>query len=94
VDGQRRVLRRQRLGTVLQDLRNFWAEQRALRERQQLRLRPWEEEFLHFALDGRLHGHLPPPADGRRHSVTTDGWCPGWARQARDPATSAGLGPA
>lgn len=84
------VLVRERLRAALRALRGFWSEQRRLHERQQLRLRPWEEEFLHFALDGRLHGHLPPPGDGRRYSVTAEGWCPGWARQARRPATVAG----
>ena len=87
---ENRVALRGRLRAALGALRDFWAEQRRLHERQQLRLRPWEEDFLHFALDGRLHGHLPPPEDGRRHSVTADGWCPGWARQARRSATLTG----
>ena len=64
-------------------LREFWNTYQRIHERQQLRNRPWEEDLLHFALDGQLHGHLPPPNDGRRHSVTSDGWCPGWAEQAR-----------
>ena len=81
---------RERLRAALRGLRGFWAEQRRLRERQQLRLRPWEEDFLHFALDGRLHGHLPPPEGDRRRSVTTDGWCPGWARQTQASATITG----
>ena len=64
-------------------LREFYAGYERIHERQQLLNRPWEEEFLHFARDGRLHGHLPPPEDNRRHSVTSDGWCPGWARETR-----------
>jgi hypothetical protein len=41
---------------------------------------PWEEEYLHWVGSGegqRLHGHLPPPSDGRRYSVTRGGWCRG-----------------
>jgi len=54
----------------------FWAEQNELQERLLLLNRPWEEEYLHWA-DGELHGSEAPPADGRRHSVTRSGWCPG-----------------
>ncbi len=92
VDETGRVLGRERVRAALWALRTFWVEHRRLHERQQLRLRPWEEEFLHFAPDGRLHGHLPPPGDGRRSSVTADGWCPGWARQVGRPTTVAGSG--
>jgi hypothetical protein len=52
---------------------------RALRERRALQSRPWEEDLLHWAKDGTLHGNVSPPSDGRRRSTTTDGWCPGWA---------------
>ncbi len=69
--------------SVLQSLREFFSDYERVYERRQLLNRPWEEEFLHFALDGTLHGEIPPPADGRRHSVTADGWCPCWARQQR-----------
>jgi hypothetical protein len=62
-------------------LSRFWAAYSVLHERRQLLERPWEEDLLHWALDGSLHGHLPPPADGRRRSVTSEGWCPDWARQ-------------
>lgn len=56
------------------------ALRRAIREREELRSRPWEESFLHWARDGSLHGHLLPPSDGRRRvSTTSDGWCPAWA---------------
>lgn len=68
--------RLRRLGSALRD---FDAEVTELHERQRLRNRPWEEQFLHWAYDGQewhLHGHLPPPAGGRRHSVTRNGWCP------------------
>ena len=67
---------------------------RALRERRRLQARPWEEDLLHWAKDGSLHGHLVPPleADGplrllgllrrsRRLSTTSDGWCPVWAEE-------------
>ena len=70
------------VGNAARSLRTFYTEYKRLYERRELLNRPWEEEFLHFAFDGRLHGHLPPPDDGRRHSVTSDGWCPGWARQS------------
>jgi len=70
---------RDRLHRLGAALREFDAEVTELHERQRLCNRPWEEEFLHWAYDGRawrLHGHLTPPADGRRHSVTGTGWCP------------------
>lgn len=51
-----------------------------LEERQDLLLRPWEEEFFHWAQDqhgtAHLHGRVVPPAR-RRSSVTAAGWCPG-----------------
>jgi hypothetical protein len=50
-----------------------------MRERRSLQDRPWEENLLHWAKDGTLHGTLSPPSDGRRRSTTRDGWCPGWA---------------
>lgn len=50
-----------------------------MRERRSLQDRPWEEELLHWAKDGTLHGTVPPPSDGKRRSITKDGWCPGWA---------------
>jgi hypothetical protein len=50
-----------------------------MRERRSLQDRPWEEELLHWAKDGTLHGTMSPPSDGKRRSITTDGWCPGWA---------------
>ena len=67
---------------VFDSLRAFWAEYERVYERRELRNRPWEEEFLHFARDGSLHGHLVPPDNGRR-SVTSDGWCPGLGREQR-----------
>ena len=63
-----------RLGRRLKD---FWDTQVWLAERQQLRMRPWEQDLLHWSRssDGWvLHGHLAPPP-GRRRSVTSDGWC-------------------
>lgn len=58
-------------------LREFDADLTERAERRRLLLRPWEEDFLHWSSDGHLHGRLPPPPDGRRHSVTRGGWCPG-----------------
>ena len=58
-------------------LREFLAMQVELHERAALRDRPWEEEFLHWAGDGReLHGRLMPPR-GQGRSTTLSGWCPG-----------------
>jgi hypothetical protein len=71
---------RNRLRRLTSALREFDAEVTELHERQRLLNRPWEEEFLHWAYDGRtwqLHGRLTPPNDGRRRSVTKNGWCPG-----------------
>jgi hypothetical protein len=56
------------------------ALQEALHERRQLLDRPWEEDLLHWHREGdswQLHGEHAPPADGRRRSTTSDGWCPG-----------------
>ena len=36
---------------------------RALRERRRLQERPWEEDLLHWAKDGSLHGFLVPPLE-------------------------------
>lgn len=56
-----------------------------LEQRRALLDRPWEEEFLHWAADGSLHGHRVPPATrrGRSRSTTTGGWCPGLRRPER-----------
>lgn len=67
-------------------LRDFNATQVELHERLLLLNRPWEEEFMHWAYDGRaweLHGHQLPPPDGRRHGATARGWCPGCRHAAR-----------
>ncbi|MFD2419387.1 hypothetical protein [Amycolatopsis pigmentata] len=67
---------RTRLRRLLAGFREFHDEQVELIERQALLNRPWEEEFLHWGLDGRLHGRLVPPR--RRHVATTrSGWCTG-----------------
>jgi hypothetical protein len=61
-------------------LREFLAVQVELHERAALLDRPWEEEFLHWAGDGReLHGRLVPP-HGRSRGATRSGWCPGLVR--------------
>ena len=65
-----------------------------MRERRSLQDRPWEEELLHWAKDGTLHGTVTPPADGRRRSITADGWCPGWALELQRKYLSLDLGPA
>jgi hypothetical protein len=67
---------------VWRTLREVWAGQVELQERLLLLNRPWEEQFLHWA-DGELHGTVAPPADGRRRSVTGQGWCPGGQPAAR-----------
>lgn len=51
-----------------------------LAERRRLLSQPWLEEFVHFSLDGQLHG-VRIPVDAGRHSTTRSGWCPGWARE-------------
>jgi hypothetical protein len=54
-----------------------------MRERRALQDRPWEEELLHWAKDGTLHGSVTPPSDKRRRSITSDGWCPAWALEVQ-----------
>jgi hypothetical protein len=61
-------------------VRDFLAVQVELHDRAALALRPWEEDFLHWA-GGELHGtRVPPP--GRRLGTTRDGWCPHLTRPA------------
>jgi hypothetical protein len=69
-----------RLVRMLTRLRRAQAAQVELHERILLLDRPWLEDLLHWSYDGeqwRLHGTALPPADGRRRSVTREGWCPG-----------------
>ena len=75
-------------------LREFLAAQVELYERAALLDRPWEEEFLHWAGDGRqVHGRIVPPA-GRGRSTTSQGWCPGMVHsRGVSPAGSAVAGP-
>lgn len=64
---------------VRQWLHELTATHMELIERHQLLNHPWEEHLLHWSHDGqhwRLHGHLVPPPDRRRHSTTRTGWCP------------------
>lgn len=63
-----------------------------MRERRSLQDRPWEEELLHWAKDGTLHGTVSPPSDGRRRSITADGWCPGWALELQRKYLTNALG--
>jgi hypothetical protein len=60
---------------VLRAVRESWAVQVELHERLELLRRPWEEELLHWAADGTLHGQLVPHGR-RRRSTTRGGWCP------------------
>ena len=71
--------------------REFLAVQVELHERAALLDRPWEEELLHWAGDGReLHGRLVPPP-GRGRSTTSSGWCPGMVRtRGASPRTGSG----
>jgi hypothetical protein len=74
----------ERLRRVGATLKEFDAEVTELHERQRLLNRPWEEDLVHWAFDGEdwhLHGTLPPPDDRRRHSVTRNGWCIGFAKE-------------
>jgi len=74
------------LNRILARLREFTAVQLDLAERRDLRDRPWEEEFLHWATDGTLHGHrLPPPG---RHSTTRSGWCTGHPHRPPAPVVT------
>jgi hypothetical protein len=73
------------LSAAAQSLRAFYTGYKKIHERQQLCNRPWEEDLLHFAADGQLHGRIPPPDDGRRHSVTSDGWCTGLSHERPHP---------
>jgi hypothetical protein len=72
-------------------LRGFLSVQVELHERAALLDRPWEEELLHWAGDGReLHGRLVPPP-GRCRSTTSSGWCPGTVRtRGASPRTGSG----
>jgi hypothetical protein len=67
--------------TAWEALSRFWAEQKEMSERVSLMERPWEEQYLHWALEGGryvLHGDLVPSAR-RRMSTTHGGWCQGAA---------------
>lgn len=69
-----------RLRRLLVRVREFNASTIELQQRRWLLNQPWREELLHWSFDGdhwHLHGHLVPPTDGRRGSVTDHGWCPG-----------------
>jgi hypothetical protein len=73
-----------RWARLLAALRNAAADQSELHERMWLLNNPWEEDYLHWVGEGderRLHGRLPPPADGRPHSTTPGGWCRGLAAE-------------
>jgi hypothetical protein len=69
-----------RLGDLIGRIRAVLGRLDELEQRRELLDRPWEEEYLHWAADGTLHGVRIPPAGRRRFSTTTGGWCPGLAR--------------
>ena len=72
----------------------FVEERAELSERMWLLNNPWEEDYLHWVGAGddrRLHGSVPPPADGRRHSVTREGWCRGLAQDEARHRAGPGL---
>lgn len=81
-----------KLRRLLAGFREFNATQTELAERQDLLNRPWEEELLHWSYDGRLHGHIAPPPDGRRRSTTRDGWCIALREWPRTDTASSGTG--
>lgn len=58
-------------------LRKVNAEITELQQRRRLLSQPWLEEFLHWGLDGTLHGVMSPTSSGGPSSVTESGWCPG-----------------
>ncbi|MGH3897945.1 MAG: hypothetical protein ACRDTA_06745 [Pseudonocardiaceae bacterium] len=67
-----------RIGLWWDSMREAARDYAELHERRVLLRRPWEEEFLHWALepDGwRLHGRVWPPNARRRYGVTRTGWC-------------------
>ena len=66
-------------------LRGLYAQYKLLYEHQYLRDRPWLEESLHWSRDGQLHGDIAPPPMHRSRSVTSDGWCPGYASADKLP---------
>ncbi len=61
-------------------LRDFFATSVELHERLLLLNQPWREEFLHWSIDGQLHGWRPPPLGRHNFSTTSTGWCPGHGR--------------
>jgi hypothetical protein len=71
-------------------LRRFHDEQVEMNERLWLLNSPWEEEYLHWAADGTLHGRFEPPP-GRRRGVTKHGWCIGLRDRHLDDAFPPGL---
>ena len=77
---------------VLRSVSEFLSLQAELTERQLLLVRPWEEDWLHWAREGDewvLHGRLAPPR--RNLSVTRGGWCPrGGSRAAAADRPDAG----
>lgn len=62
-------------------LRAVNAEITEIEQRRRLLRDPWLEEFLHWGLDGTLHGSKTPAPSARRSSVTATGWCPGMLRR-------------
>jgi hypothetical protein len=67
------------LADLVAKLRDLHARQTEIAQRLDLLNRPWEEDMLHWSWNGErweLHGRRSPPPDGRRRSMTDQGWCP------------------
>ncbi|GAA1183838.1 hypothetical protein [Pseudonocardia alaniniphila] len=65
-----------RVRDLIDRVRTAFCNLNELEQRRELLDRPWEEDFLHWAADGTLHGDRIPPAGRRRYSTTSGGWCP------------------
>jgi hypothetical protein len=65
-----------RVRDLIDRVRTAFCNLNELEQRRELLDRPWEEDFLHWAADGTLHGDRIPPATRRRYSTTSGGWCP------------------
>jgi hypothetical protein len=76
-----------RVRDLIGRVRTAFCNLNELEQRRELLDRPWEEEYLHWAADGTLHGERIPPAGRRRYSTTSGGWCPGLRAAAVEAST-------
>ncbi|WP_433291747.1 hypothetical protein ACQPZQ_02865 [Pseudonocardia sp. CA-142604] len=77
-----------RVRGLIDKVRAAFCNLNELEQRRELLDRPWEEDFLHWAADGTLHGDRIPPIGRRRYSTTSGGWCPRLAyTAAEEPPT-------